>query len=127
MDRAEKAVGYKHSGSNCTQAVLFAFADILGREQIELKALGAPFGCGMGAFDATCGALIAAQMVLGMSCFSGKPMLSEAKALHGAFKKLCGSVDCGELKGLKTGKMLCSCDDCIRSAVKLAEERVCAR
>lgn len=124
MNRAEKAVGYKHSGSNCCQAVLFVFADVLGKTPGELKALGSCFGCGMGAFDATCGALVGAQMILGLKRFAGKPMLAASKEMHGAFKKLCGSTDCGELKGLKTGKMLCSCDNCIRAAVNLAEERL---
>ena len=29
-----------------------------------------------------------------------------------------------ELKRVKTGNMLCSCDDCVRNAVKLIGERI---
>lgn len=124
MSRQDKAVDYKHSGFNCAQAVLMAFSDILDEDELTLKKLGAGFGCGMGAFDATCGSLCAAQMILGLKCYSGRPMLADAKLLHADFKRMCGSADCGELKGLKGGPMLCACDDCIKNAVKLTEERM---
>ena len=121
MDRAEKAVALKHGGCNCAQAVLLAFADTLDTDEQTLKALGAGFGCGMGAFDATCGSLCAAQMLLGLKKYSGKPILKDAKQLRSGFEMLCGSTYCDELKGISTGRMLCSCDDCVRHAVRLAE------
>ncbi|EWM54948.1 C-GCAxxG-C-C family protein [Ruminococcus flavefaciens] len=124
MDRTERAVEIKHSGSNCCQAVLLAFAEELGQDENTLRAMGAAFGCGMGAFDATCGALCASEMILGLKKYSGIPVLAEAKALHAGFRSMCGSTHCGELKGIKTGKMLCSCDDCVRNAVKLAEKMI---
>ena len=124
MNKKDIAVQYKHSGFNCAQAVLMAFEDILELDELTLKKLGAGFGCGMGAFDATCGALCAAQMIQGLTGFSGRPMLAEAKLLHSDFKRECGSADCGELKGLKGGRMLCACDDCIKNAVRLVEERL---
>jgi len=120
MDRAERAVELKHSGNNCCQAVLLAFADELGGDEAELRAMGAAFGCGMGTFEATCGALCGAQMILGLKRFSGRSVLADAKVLYGTFRAMCGSTDCEELKGIKTGKMLCSCDDCVRCAAKLA-------
>ncbi len=122
MSRADKAVGYKHSGCNCAQAVLLAFEDILDNDRDMLLRLGAAFGCGMGAFDASCGALCAAQMILGMTQYQGRPLLADAKMIHRDFKEKCGSTDCGELKGLKGGKMLCACDDCIINAVEIMEQ-----
>ena len=122
MTRQEKAVELKHNGNNCAQAVLLAFEDKLPLDEATLKGLGSAFGCGMGAFDATCGALCAAQMVEGLSIYNGRPILADAKLLHSDFVTLCGSADCGELKGLKGGRMLCACDDCIRNAVALVEE-----
>ena len=124
MDRAEKAVEYKHSGSNCAQAVLLAFADKLPLDEMTLKKLGAPFGVGMGALDATCGALCAAQMILGLEKYEGRPVIKDAKELFDGFRQLCGSAHCGELKGVKTGVVLCPCDDCVRNAVRLIEERI---
>ncbi len=117
-DRAEKAVELKlHGRCNCCQAVLLSFSDMLDAPDDLLMKAGACFGCGMGAFDATCGALCGAQMILGMKKYSGKPLLADAKALHAG----CGSTYCDELKGLGTGKMLCSCEDCVRNAVRLTE------
>ena len=29
-----------------------------------------------------------------------------------------------QLKGIETGRMLCSCDDCVRYAVRAAEQRL---
>lgn len=124
MNRQDKAVELKHTGFNCAQAVLIAFEDILGLDELTLRKLGAGFGCGMGAFDATCGALCAAQMIQGLTGYTGRPMLADAKLLHSDFKRKCGSADCGELKGLKGGRMLCACDDCIKNAVALVEERL---
>ena len=123
-NRAETAVEYKHRGNNCCQAVLLAFAEETGLDADTLRGLGAAYGCGMGAFDATCGALCGAQTVLGLTKYAGRPLLGEAKALHGEFKALCGSTDCGDLKGIKGGRMLCACDDCIRNAVKIMEKRL---
>ena len=123
MNRAEKAVNIKHQGKNCAQAVLLAYADVLGKSEEELTALGACFGSGMGTMNATCGALCGAQMVQGLLKFSGRSMGAEAKKLHSRFEMLCGSTDCGELKGVKGGRMLCSCDDCVRNAVMLLEAK----
>lgn len=33
------------------------------------------------------------------------------------FKEKAGATICRDLKGVGTGKMLCSCDDCVRLAV----------
>ena len=122
--RAEKAVELKHGGCNCAQAVLLAYSDELCVGEDMLRKLGAAFGIGMGAFDATCGALCAAQMILGMKKYGGKPINKDAKEFFGAFVQMCGSAHCGELKGIKTGKVLCSCDDCVRNAVRLIGERI---
>ena len=123
-NRAENAVMLKHSGNNCAQAVLLAYADILPFDEAELKKLGAAFGIGMGAFDATCGALCAAQMILGLLRSDGRPLARDAKELFEGFRAKCGSTHCDELKGIKTGTMLCSCDDCVRFAAELAGDMI---
>ena len=122
MNRTEKAVELKHNGHNCCQAVLAAYADEIGITAETAKRLGAGLGLGMGGMEGTCGALCGAEMVLGMRIYSGKPILKDAKALHNGFKELCGDTICKTLKGVETGKVLCSCDDCVRNAVRLLEE-----
>ncbi|SKC02727.1 C_GCAxxG_C_C family probable redox protein [Lachnospiraceae bacterium] len=124
MERSEQAVEYKHSGYNCCQAVLKAFEDKTGMTDEQLKALGSGFGAGMGCMQATCGALIGANMVLGLNNTSGKPTVAQSKEMLQEFNEKCGATICGDLKGIKTGKVLCECDDCVRNAVKILSERI---
>lgn len=118
--RAEKAAELKHSTdvhTNCAQAVLLAYQDKLGKSTEELRALGSAFGGGMGGMDATCGALIGAAVVLGLLDKSGKPAKTVMNEILQEFKEKAGATICRDLKGVGTGKMLCSCDDCVRLAV----------
>ena len=85
---------------------------------------GACFGLGMGTMEATCGALCGAQLVQGLAKFEGKNLREKAKELYKAFAEECGGSLCKELKGIGTGKVICSCDDCVRNAVALLEERL---
>ena len=121
MNRAEQAVDNKRS-MNCCQAVLMAFPDVTGLSEETIMRLGAAFGSGMGGMDGTCGALCGAEMVLGMKAYEGKPLHAKAGAMHQAFRERAGSTICRELKGIDTGKILCSCEDCVRHAVEIAED-----
>lgn len=115
MNKQELAVQYKHSGYNCAQAVIAAFADELKIDLETARALGAGFGAGMGTMGATCGALCGAQTVLGL-LEKGKPVMGKARGLYSDFLSRCGATVCAELKGIATGKVVCSCDDCVRNA-----------
>lgn len=116
MDKKDLAVQYKHRGFNCAQAVIAAYADELGIDMETARALGAGFGAGMGTMGATCGALCGAQIVLGLKN-KGKPVMGSARKLFGDFLNRCGGTVCIDLKGVATGRMLCSCDDCVANAV----------
>ena len=122
MTKSEKAVYLKRNGYNCAQAVLCAFQDDLGFDEETLKKLGAAYCVGMGSMEGTCGALIAAEMILGLKKFKGRAVIREAKDLLGEFKKEAGAITCRDLKGLDTGKVLCPCDECVRIATSLAEK-----
>jgi len=122
MDRREKAVELKHNGHNCCQAVLCAFADELPLTEDDLNRIGAAYGAGMGCMEATCGALCAAEMILGIKKYEGRPVLRDAAALHKAFTEKCGASICKDLKGRDTGVVLCECDDCVRNAVSILED-----
>lgn len=122
MDKKEYAVELKHSGCNCSQAVLCAYSEELGISPGLMKKLGAGFGVGMGCMEADCGALCAAQMILGLKKYQDRPVLKDAAALYGAFVKKCGGALCKDLKGKDTGVVLCECDDCVRNAVEALEE-----
>ena len=102
MTKSDLAVQFKHSGYNCAQAVVAAFAEDLGIDLETARALGAGFGAGMGTMGATCGALCGAQIVLGLHK-KGQRVMGTARSLYSAF---------------------CSCDDCVANAVQILEERL---
>lgn len=117
-------MAYKHGDCNCAQAVLLAFADELGRPEEELRALGSGFGMGMGCAEATCGALCGASIVMGLCNKSGRPTMAIMREILHEFQEKAGATVCKDLKGIETGRMLCSCDDCVRYAVRAAEQRL---
>lgn len=122
-DRAEHAVWLKHHGYNCCMAVLVAYMDELDISEDILRRFGVAFGSGMGDFEGTCGALCGAEMLLGLKEYEGVPLHAKAKEIYRLFEEACGHTICKDLKGLETGKVLCSCDDCIRNAVGIIEAR----
>ena len=116
MNREELAVEYKHNGKNCCQAVLLAFKDKLNLSEEELLKIGAGFGVGMGGMEATCGSLIASNIILGLKS-DGKPsLMKESNKMLNEFKSECKATICKDLKGIETGKVICSCDDCVKNA-----------
>ena len=106
---------------NCCQAVLVAFADEAGRSEEDLLRLGSGFGSGMGTMEGTCGALVGAIMVSSLLSEKGAAMAA-SRAIMPRFKELCGATICRDLKGIDTGKVLCSCKNCVRNAVRAAGE-----
>ena len=106
---------------NCCQAVIVAFADEAGRSEEDLLRLGTGFGSGMGTMEGTCGALVGAIMVSSLLSETGAAMAA-SRAIMPRFKELCGATICRDLKGIDTGKVLCSCENCVRNAVRAAGE-----
>lgn len=121
-ERAENAAQLKLSGQcNCCQAVTKVFADSVNVSEEELMKVSAGFAAGMGCMEATCGALIGANMILGLRT-EGKGTVKQSRELLAKFRQKCGAVTCKELKGAGTGKVLCECDDCVRNAVRFLGE-----
>ena len=117
MEKRELAVNLKREGHNCCQAVLAAYTDETGLPEETLDAMGVSFGGGMATMEATCGALCGAQMALGLMVSHGRPIPGMARTLLRDFESKAGALQCRQLKGLDTGKVLCPCDDCVRFAV----------
>ena len=116
MNEAAKiAVEYKQQhGCNCCQAVLLALKDQVNMSEEELRRLGAGFGLGLGNMEGTCGALVAAAIMAG---FNTNVTKAAVRSLNERFKEMCGAITCEDIKGRYTGKILCSCDDCVKNAV----------
>ena len=107
---------------NCCQAVLVAFADKLCKSEDNLLRLGSGFGSGMATMEGTCGTLFGGIMVSSLLSPDGEAR-NNSRAIMSRFKELCGGATiCRDLKGIETGKMLCSCEDCVRNAVRAAGE-----
>ena len=122
QERMEYAAKRKKE-MNCCQAVLVAFADRLGKSEGELLRLGSGFGSGMATTEGTCGALVGAIMVSSLLSPEGEAR-NHSRAIMSRFKELCGATICRDLKGIDTGKVLCSCEDCVRNAVLATREFV---
>lgn len=130
MTKKEKAIELHDRGFNCAQAVACAFAEELGVPEETLFAAAEGFGLGMGGMSATCGAVSGAVLLAGLKNSSGdlKKELTKAstykltREITRAFREKNGTLVCGELKGVETGKVLRSCPDCIMDAVEIAEK-----
>ncbi len=124
MDLKELAVNYKHNGKNCAQAVMLALKDYYNLDENTVLKLTSGFGVGFGSMEATCGALIGANMVLGLNRDGSLLTMKESKIMLNEFKEKCKATICKDLKGVTTGKILCSCDDCVRNAVEIVLKRI---
>ena len=122
LDERMEYAAKRKKEMNCCQAVLVAFADKLGKGEADLLRLGSGFGSGMATMEGTCGALVGAIMVSSLLSAEGEAR-SNSRAIMPRFKELCGGATiCRDLKGIDTGKVLCSCEDCVRNAVRVAGE-----
>ncbi|MST68493.1 C_GCAxxG_C_C family protein [Clostridiales Family XIII bacterium RF-744-FAT-WT-3] len=130
MTNQERAARLHGNGYNCCQAVLLTFCDELGVDPVTAFKIGEGFGLGMGGMENTCGALSGAIMLAGLKNSDGDLDHPKTKAgtyrisreLTEAFKEKTGALVCRDLKGIDTGKVLCSCPKCIDSAVQIVEE-----
>ncbi|MBQ9827081.1 MAG: C_GCAxxG_C_C family protein [Lachnospiraceae bacterium] len=114
---AEKAVYIKNNEhKNCAQSVAAALSGETDLSAETLLQLTSGFGGGMATLEATCGALVGAGMIAGLKT-GGNGTRNYSRAILKDFKERCGAVTCSDLKGVGTGKVLCSCDDCVRNAV----------
>lgn len=130
MDKKELAISYHDQKYNCCQAVVCSFANETGIDKETLFKAGEAFGLGMGGMEGTCGALSAGVMLAGFKNSDGNLSDPATKAatyklsreMVKRFQEKTGSTVCKELKGIETGKVLCSCPDCIKCGVEVVEE-----
>ena len=120
MNRSQLGAQLK-SSCNCCQAVLLAYEDMLPFDKDTLLIMGSTFGSGMGGMMGTCGALVGAEMVLGFLSGQTKGMNGRSRGLFQAFEEKCGASRCIDIKGVMTGRVLCSCEDCVKNAIEIVE------
>ena len=119
--RCEKAVEKKHNGYNCAQAVACSFCKEASMDEDTLKKITQGFGAGLGTMAGTCGAISGAAVVAGLINQDKAGTSQTVRSVMNQFKQQNGTVICKDLKGVETGKVIRSCDDCVRDAVKFLE------
>lgn len=124
VERCNQAIYYKHNGYNCAQSILKVYNDLLNLDEDMLKRLGSGFGTGMGGAEATCGALIGANMVLGLLNKTDKVTKLISREMLKEFNELSHATLCKDLKGIETKVVLTSCEDCIANAIKILDSKL---
>ena len=105
-NREEIAAANFLSGSNCCQAVLMAYADVLGLTQEQAAMVAVGHGGGMGRLRLHCGAFSAAVMLAGAiegpdgAKKEHRPQTyARVQEIHRRFIEVNGTVSCAELLG----------------------------
>ena len=107
MNEVDRAVARFAQGSNCAQAVLWAYAPHFGLAPEVAMRLAAPFGGGMARMGETCGAVTGAFMVIGLQLGNTTAEDQESKErtyqlvreFVRRFAARHGSIKCRELLG----------------------------
>ena len=128
--RIEDTIKRHDKGYNCAQAVACTYCDLVGVEEETMFRMTEGLGLGMGCMEGTCGAVSGACVLAGMKCSSGNLEKPDSKAasyklskeIVQQFEERTGAVACRELKGIETGKVLCTCAECIRNAAAITEK-----
>ncbi|HHZ06810.1 MAG TPA: C_GCAxxG_C_C family protein [Clostridiales bacterium] len=106
--QGQKACEMFHSGYNCAQSVLGAYANELGLDEKTAFIISSGFGGGMGRTRNVCGAvsgmIMAADMLYGYddpkAITEKKETYKMVQKLLNSFKEKNGSIVCGDLLGL---------------------------
>lgn len=110
--RADRAKEMFLQGYNCSQAVVGAFADLFGFDNVTAMKFAEGLGGGMGRMRLTCGAVAAMATLASMKMSSGEAgdlklrgeIYAVIQKMAGEFKENNGSVICAELLGASLPK-----------------------
>ena len=132
--KEEKGVALSAKGYTCSQAVGCCYHEELGTDEKTMFRYMEGFGGGFGCTLGTCGALSAAIACAGLKKSTANLDRPDSKGetykltreMTKRFQQEAGALQCAEIKGIGTGKVLCDCNDCVRIACRLVEEVVLA-
>lgn len=131
-ERIKLADELHRKGYSCSQSVAVACADLVDVPKEILFKATEGFGAGMGTGDGVCGALTGGLLIAGLKNSTGNLATPKSKgstmkisrAMLKSFREKSGALICRELKGVDSGKVLCSCPDCIKHGVEVVEENL---
>lgn len=108
-ERVEKAKRlFKEGGYNCCQAVVLAYNDVFGIDDLTAASLSSGFGGGMGRMREVCGSVSGMVLLAGLIKPAADPSVKAARTCNyalvqemaGRFREINGSIVCKELLGL---------------------------
>lgn len=130
MSRGQKAEEYFKSGYNCAQAVVMAFADVIGGDTQAYLRLSSSFGGGIGRLREVCGAFSGSCMIAGLLRGYDNENGVDKGSHYALIQRLAlknklqnGSIICKELLGATVN--LSSADPSVRTA-EYVKKRPCA-
>ena len=108
-ERVEKARRlFKEGGYNCCQAVVLAYNDVFGIDDVTAASMASGFGGGMGRMREVCGSVSGMVMLAGLIIPAVDPSVKVDRTgnyalvqeMAGKFREINGSIICKELLGL---------------------------
>lgn len=130
--RENIAIEKRNKGYNCGQAVFCTYCKDFGiDEEVGFK-ISEALGSGLGNTKGSCGAMVAACMLVGLETSTANLEKPNSKGKTYAvsrnvvndFEEMSGATICKDIKGLETGKVLCECQDCVANACEIVEKYI---
>ena len=124
METRKHLAAERKKTCNCAQAVIATYADVMGITEQQAMNLGNAFGSGMGNMEGTCGALTGAAIIVGLATGDKLRSRKVMTKIMTQFQERNGATQCKLLKGVGTGQVLRSCEDCVADASELLESEL---
>ena len=124
METRKHLAAERKKTCNCAQAVIATYADVVGITEQQAMNLGNAFGSGMGNMEGTCGALTGAAIIVGLATGDKLRSRKVMTRIMTQFQERNGATQCKLLKGVGTGQVLRSCEDCVADASELLESEL---
>ena len=111
MSRAERAKEYFLQGYACSQAVVLAFSDLIGMDEVIISKMMLPFGGGLGRLRLTCGAVSGMATVIGLLYADSENTPENKKKIYALVQELCGKFQ------KETGSLICAEFTCRKTPI----------
>ena len=118
---AEKKASFKF---NCAQSVLTTYGDLTGLDEATAMSMTDGFAAGMTNMEGTCGALIGADMVLGLVNKDKAKTMKQMRTIMQKFQDRNHATQCRQLKGVDTHVVLRPCPLCVADACEFLEDEL---
>lgn len=130
--RVNIAIENHKKGYNCCQAVVCAYADLVGIDEETAFKISEVFGAGIAGMAQTCGSVCAMLIIASLKSSDGNLEESRSRVntyklgqnLAEEFKNMNSSIICSQLRGDNGKEKLRSCRGCVIDAAILIEKNI---